>query len=85
MNDRKFEFLWLVQMIMTKHMDAVDGWSGVAGDAVAASHRIPKEMTVRDAALAFCSVFVEGFSGEERASVPSWLAQLNDPSAAEYQ
>jgi len=85
MNDKKFEFLWLVQMILTKHMDAVDGWSGIAGDAVAASHRIPKEMTVRDAALVFCSVFVDGFSGEERTSVPSWLAQLNDPSEAEYQ
>ncbi len=84
MNKKSAEFLWLVQMIMTKHMDVIEGWSGIAGDAVAASHRIPNDMTVRDAALGFCSVFVKGFSGDESAQVPNWMAELRDPSGSAY-
>lgn len=85
MDEKRAEFLWLVQMIMIKHMDAINGWSGVSGDAVAASHRIPTDMTVRDAALAFCSVFVEGFAGDERTRVPNWMAELNDPAGSAYK
>jgi hypothetical protein len=84
MNNKNSEFLWLVQMIMTKHIEAIDGWSGIAGDAVAASHRIPKEMTVREAALVFCSVFIKGFAGPEFAPVPSWMLELNDPAGTAY-
>lgn len=85
MSDKRTDFLWIVQMIMIKHQDAVVGWSGVAGDAVAASHRIPADMTARDAALAFCSVFVEGFAGEKRAEVPAWMSALNDPPRSVYE
>jgi hypothetical protein len=84
MDCKRSEFLWLVQMIMIKHQDDVVGWSGIAGDAVAASHRIPVEITVRDAALAFCSVFVDGFAGEGRPMVPNWMTNLNDPSQSAY-
>jgi len=85
MSDKRTDFLWIVQMIMIKHQQRVTGWSGVAGDAVAASHRIPAEMTARDAALAFCSVFVEGFNGETRAEVPAWLSALRDPPRSVYE
>ncbi len=85
MSDKRNDFLWIVQMIMIKHQDAITGWSGVAGDAVAASHRIPADMTARDAALAFCAVFVEGFNGPERASVPSWMTNLKDPVRSLYE
>ncbi|WP_227269365.1 hypothetical protein [Roseobacter weihaiensis] len=66
-------------MIMIKYEDKIFGWSGIAGDAIAASYRIPKELTAREAALKFCALFVEGFSGDERPSVPNWLAELDDP------
>lgn len=85
MNEKRSEFLWLVQMIMIKHQEGIDGWSGVAGDAVAASHRIPVGMTVRTAALAFCSVFIPGFAGEERTEVPGWMIDLSDPSGSAYE
>lgn len=85
MSEKRAEFRWLVQMIMIKHIEDITGWSGIAGDAVSASHRIPAEMTVRDAALAFCSVFVQGFAGDERARVPSWMAELSDPSGSTYK
>lgn len=49
MNEKRTDFLWIVQMIMFKHQDAMVGWSGVAGDAVAASYRIPSDLTARDA------------------------------------
>lgn len=85
MSDKRTDFLWIVQMIMIKHQDAITGWSGIAGDAVAASHRIPGDMTARDAALAFCSVFVEGFAGETRAEVPGWMTALRDPARSVYE
>lgn len=85
MKEKNIEFLWLVQMIMTKSMDEIDGWAGIAGDAVAASHCIPSEMTVREAALTFCSVFVKGFAGDELAPVPNWMAALSDPAGTAYR
>lgn len=85
MREKRSEFLWLVQMIMIKHQEIIIGWSGVAGDAIAASHRIPEKMTVREAALSFCSVFVKGFAGEEASEVPPWLMNLHDPSAVNYK
>lgn len=41
MSDKRTDFLGIVQMIMLKHQDNIIGWSDIAGDAVAASHRIP--------------------------------------------
>ncbi len=78
--EKRTDFLWIVQMIMMQYKDKIVGWSGVSGDAVAASHRIPNQMSAREAALSFCATFVEGFSGEERAPVPNWCAALDDPT-----
>ncbi len=85
MSDKRSDFLWIVQMIMLNHQDGVIGWDGVSGDAVAASHRIPADITARDAALDFCSVFIKGFAGDEPIMVPDWMAQLRDPDATAYQ
>lgn len=67
-------------MIMIKHQERIVGWSSISGDAVAASYVIPIDWTVRDAALAFCGVVVEGFAGEEKADVPGWIINLSDPT-----
>lgn len=75
--NKRTDFLWLVQMIMTKQMSKIIGWEGIAGDAVAASYRIPETMTARDAALGFCSCMVEGF-GDDR-TCPHWMTALQDP------
>ena len=80
MSDKRSDFLWIVQMIMIKHQESIVGWSGISGDAVAASYLIPVDWTARDAALAFCSAFVEGFVGEKMAAVPGWMMNLNDPN-----
>jgi len=77
--EKRTDFLWIVQMIMLFHREKVIGWSGVAGDAVAASYKIPQGMTARDAALGFCACFVEGFNGEKNAECPYWMANLRDP------
>lgn len=78
-SDKRNDFLWLVQMIMVNYREKITGWSGVAGDAIAASYRIPKTMSARDAARQFCAVFVEGFAGDTLADCPGWMAQLKDP------
>lgn len=78
--DKRTDFLWIVQMIMWKHADAIQGWSGIAGDAVAASHRLPANLTARDAAVEFCAFFVDGFGGAERPECPHWIAGLPDPT-----
>lgn len=84
MSGKRSDFLWIVQTIMIQHQESTVGWTGVAGDAVAASHRIPPQMTARAAALAFCSVNIEGFSGEAKSEVPHWMAILHEPSQADY-
>ncbi|WP_146010286.1 hypothetical protein [Acidimangrovimonas sediminis] len=80
MSNKRSDFLWIVQMIMIKHKDSIVGWSGVAGDAVAASYAIPIDRTARDAALDFCGVLVEGFDGDEKAPVPDWMVNLSEPT-----
>lgn len=85
MDGKRADFLWIVQMIMIKNQNSIVGWPGVAGDAVAASHRLPQDMTARDAALAFCSALVEGFAGEEPGDVPTWMANLRDPPISAYE
>jgi hypothetical protein len=76
--NKRTDFLWLVQMFMLKDTTVV-GWYGFAGDAVAASYRIPKSMTARDAALDFWAFFSEKFRGEGDKSCPTWMSNLDDP------
>lgn len=84
MNEKRTDFLWIVQMIMIQYQQGIVGWPAVAGDAVAASHRIPSKMTARDAALAFCGSTIEGFSGESKSEAPHWMTNLREPSQADY-
>lgn len=66
MSEKRTDFLWIVQMIMLQNQGKIVGFPGVAGDAVAASHTIPNDMTAREAALGFCGAMIEGFGGKER-------------------
>ena len=77
--DKRRDFLWLVQMFMQRDTEVV-GWYGFAGDAVAASYRIPKAMTARDAALEFWAFFSENFRGDAEKVCPHWMSALDDPS-----
>lgn len=77
--DKRSDFLWLVQMFMLRDTDVV-GWSGFAGDAIAASYRIPAGMTARDAALDFWAFFSDEFRGGEEKVCPIWMTALQDPS-----
>lgn len=77
--DKRQDFLWIVQMFMSRDTTVV-GWTGFAGDAIAASYRIPKHMTARDAALDFWGFFNEEFGGSENRACPAWFAQLADPN-----
>lgn len=79
-SEKRSDFLWLVQMIMINYREKVTGWSGVAGDAVAASYRVPESVTARDAALHFCACFVEGFNGDNPAECLGWMTELKDPT-----
>ena len=45
MSEKRTDFLWIVQMIMLQNQGKIVGFPGVAGDAVAASHTIPNDMT----------------------------------------
>lgn len=74
-DDKRHDFLWMVQMFMQRDPEVV-GWRGFVGDAVAASYRIPKAVTARDAALDFWGFF----SGEEKEVCPSWMVALDDPN-----
>ena len=77
--DKRSDFLWIVQTFMLRDSDVV-GWHGHVGDAVAASYRIPKGMTARDAALEFWAFFNEKFRGGGERECPGWMAMLNEPS-----
>jgi hypothetical protein len=78
--DKRQDFLWIVQMIMDRYSDSIQGWPGIAGDAVAASHRLPAKLTAREAAIEFCAFWIEPFrgAGVER-TCPSWMSSLSDP------
>ncbi len=78
MEDKRTDFLWIVQMFMLRDQDVI-GWGGIVGDAIAASYRIPGTMTARDAALDFHGFFNKGFSGGEDRVCPAWFSQLHDP------
>lgn len=78
--EKRSDFLWIVQMIMINYREKITGWSGVSGDAVAASYRVPESMTAREAALQFCACFVDGFNGERPAECPDWMTELKDPA-----
>lgn len=70
MSDKFSDFLWIVQMIIIKHQERIVGWSGISGDAVAASYVTPIDWTARDAALAFCGVVVEVSLEKRRRMFP---------------
>lgn len=76
---KRTDFLWLVQMFMLKDT-SVFGWSGVAGDALAASYRIPHSTTARDAALDFWAFHNDEFRGDAEKLCPSWMRDLHDPT-----
>lgn len=77
--DKRHDFLWIVQMFMQRDPDVI-GWRGFVGDAVAASYRIPQSMTARDAALDFWGFFSgeEGLAGGDK-KCPHWMVALDDP------
>ena len=77
-DQRRADFLWLVQMIMESWSDQIDGWTGMSGEALAASYRIPSDLTIREAAFAFCGMYIDGFAGEGTTEAPSWLHALKD-------
>lgn len=83
MHEKRSDFLWIVQTIMIHYKDKIVGYPGVAGDAISASHRIPKDMTAREAALDFCGAHIEGFCGQEKR-IPSWMFALKEPSNYSY-
>lgn len=73
--NKRTDFLWLVQMIVISHPCDV---ASVGADAIAASYRIPEDMSAREAALGFCACMVKGFS--EDRSCPYWMTELSDPN-----
>lgn len=77
-DDKRTDFLWIVQMFMQRDTQVV-GWGGIVGDAVAASYRIPKSMTARDAALDFWAFFNKEFGGPDDRECPHWIVNLDDP------
>lgn len=79
LQDKRQDFLWLVQMIMLRQQDDIKGWAGYAGDAVAASYRIPNDMTARDAALQFGAFISPEFRGGRDQQCPHWMMNLGDP------
>ncbi|WP_334185391.1 hypothetical protein [Novosphingobium sp.] len=79
MQDKRYDFLWLVQLWMQRERDIV-GWTATCGDAVAASYRIPAAMTARDAALDFMSFNSASFRGDAENECPEWMTALSDPS-----
>ncbi|APT48402.1 hypothetical protein BSA145_21285 (plasmid) [Bacillus safensis] len=94
------EFLWIVQAAMLanginlasrpdaadryRHEFSATGILGTAGDAVAASKRIPDKMSARDAACDFCGYMLDNLRDQtERAEAarqvcPAWFANLQD-------
>ncbi|TCU57958.1 hypothetical protein EDF58_104195 [Novosphingobium sp. PhB57] len=78
MQDKRHDFLWLVQLWMQRERD-VAGWTAACGDAVAASYRIPADMTARDAAHDFMAFNSEAFRGEAENKCPDWMNALQDP------
>lgn len=76
--DKRSDFLWLVQMFMLRDNNVI-GWHGIAGDALAASYRIPKGKPARDAALEFWAFFNDDFRGDAEKICPSWMMALHDP------
>ena len=71
---KRSDFLWIVQMIMSQYREKITGWSGFSGDAVAASYQIPADLTAREAALDFCGMVVPGFADEDgKRIVPKWI------------
>jgi len=79
MQDKRQDFLWLIQMWMPRSEDIV-GWTAACGDAVAASYRIPAKMTARDAALEFMAFESPSFRGDVDRECPYWMSALDDPT-----
>lgn len=86
MNDKRHDFLWIVQTLMLKYGAEVGGFMGTAGDAIAASYRIPSDMTARQAALSFSEFAFDNLQDAVlrtegmRRECPAWLLGLSDPS-----
>lgn len=54
------------------------GILGLAGDAVAASKRIPENLSAREAACDFCGFMLKMYSDEEGRACPRWFAELKE-------
>ncbi|WP_313435226.1 hypothetical protein [Novosphingobium sp.] len=78
LQDKRQDFLWLVQLWMQRERD-IAGWTATCGDAIAASYRIPEDMTARDAAWDFLSFNSEAFRGESENKCPEWMRNLQEP------
>jgi len=98
MSDKRADFLWIVQTTVLAncarlaaereggklHIYSATGVAGMAGDAVAASYRIPVAMSAREAALQFCSFMLTNLRQPEE-KCPEWLTALNEPSPSVYE
>lgn len=91
MSDKREDFLWIVQTILLYHGKGVGGFHGIAGDAIAASYRIPADMTARDAALDFCGFMVNDLRHEyeknegRKRECPTWFSNLREPAQSVYE
>jgi hypothetical protein len=74
--EKREAFLAIVQAVHLRSRRELTGLNAAAGDAVAASHRIPADMTAAEAALAFCAL---GTDRDARAESPRWMAMAHDP------
>jgi hypothetical protein len=80
------EFLWMVQTIILARPPVMGLW-GLTGDAIAASHRIPSDMSCRNAAHQFCQFFLidSERDGPALDSCPAWLTNLTEPPRSVYE
>lgn len=77
--EKREAFLSIVQAVQLRHRREMTGFDTVAGEAVAASHRIPGHMTATEAALEFCALWTEGLDRDARVGRPRWTTMVPDP------
>ena len=89
---KRQDFLLMVQTDMLMHFqnrlskleDGFNVWglaefSGIMGDAIRASYRIPEAMTAVEAAGDFMQFFFwQKEEGQEETECPIWFAELDD-------
>lgn len=69
---KRRDFVSLVRCVLLRHLGDRMGFAATADDIIAASRRIPDDMTARDAALEFCAFTIDGFA-ETGGEGPTWF------------